>query len=232
MKKFIIEKSFWDLFPDAKIGVLVLKGIQSQESNDEIINLLAQANLEAKKYLVAELVSENKEVAVWRKAYQKFKTKKGARCSIEALLKRVNSGKGVSTINALVDIYNAASLKYALPCGAEDIDKFKGDLRLTISAGGDKFIGIGEDDLDETLAGELCYLDDDGAVCRCFNWRDGIRTMIDDNTKSAFVVMEVIDNRLDDLHKALAFIKNNSEKYLRAVVDVHILDLDHQEINL
>lgn len=29
-----------------------------------------------------------------------------------------------------------------------------------------------------TLAGELCYRDDKGAVCRYLNWRDGERIMI------------------------------------------------------
>lgn len=27
MKKFIVEKDFWDLFPEAKIGVVVFYGI-------------------------------------------------------------------------------------------------------------------------------------------------------------------------------------------------------------
>ena len=53
-----------------------------------------------------------------------FLNKKSVRSSIEALLKRVNSGNPVSSINKLVDIYNSASLKYGLPCGAEDLDSF------------------------------------------------------------------------------------------------------------
>ena len=54
--------------------------------------------------------------------------KQGARSSIEALLKRVNNSNHIGTINPLVDIYNSISLKYALPCGGEDIDKFVGDI--------------------------------------------------------------------------------------------------------
>ncbi|WP_261790128.1 phenylalanine--tRNA ligase beta subunit-related protein [Fusobacterium polymorphum] len=69
---------------------------------------------------------------------------------------------------------NTASLKYALPCGAEDLDSFIGDLKLTITKGGDKFIPLGSEEEDNTLANELCYIDSEGAVCRCFNWRDGV----------------------------------------------------------
>ena len=67
---------------------------------------------------------------MWREAYQQFKTKKGVRSSIEALLKRIEQGKGVGSINPLVDIYNAANLTHGLPCGAEDIDTFAGSLKL------------------------------------------------------------------------------------------------------
>ena len=49
--------------------------------------MLVEANNEAKKYLTKEVLSENPVIAVWREAYKKFKTKKGVRSSIEALLK-------------------------------------------------------------------------------------------------------------------------------------------------
>ena len=42
----------------------------------------------------------------WRQAFTKFKTKKGARSSIEALLKRVSQGRECNLINPLVDLYN------------------------------------------------------------------------------------------------------------------------------
>lgn len=231
MTKFIADDSFFKLFPDAKLGVVLLKNMNNTgESPEEVKKLLMDANKEAEKYLVSEQISEIPEVKVWREAYQKFKTKKGARCSIEALLKRLSKGNPVGSINTLVDIYNAASLKYALPCGAEDSDKFEGDLRLTITEGGDKFQAIGEDE-SETLNGEICYKDDYGAVCRCFNWRDGIRTMITDDTKNAFLIMELVDSkRLEVLKEALNFLEENLKKHLGAEVKVHILNKDNHEI--
>jgi len=44
----------------------------------------------------------------WRQAFTKFKTKKGARSSIEALLKRVSQGREFNLINPLVDIFIVA----------------------------------------------------------------------------------------------------------------------------
>lgn len=234
MSEFIIDKSFWELFPNAKIGVVLLKDYKnSSESTDEIKNLLAESNVLAKEHLTENNFSDNKVIKVYREAYQKFKTKKGARSSIEALLKRANGENPVRSINPLVDIYNSASLRFALPVGAEDMDTFVGDLQLTITAGGDEFYLIGDSENSPTLPNELCYKDEKGAVCRCFNWRDGERTMITENTKNAFLVIELVDeSRVDALNDALNFIESNAKKHLLANTSVHILDSANTELEL
>ena len=132
-----------------------------------------RANALAEKHLESPTLSENVLIRAWRQAYQQFKTKRGARCSIENLLKRVLKGNPVGSISPSVDLYNAISLKYALPLGGEDLDAFEGDLCLRITEGGDAFTPLGEGaENDPTLPGELAYVDDAGAVCRCWNWRD------------------------------------------------------------
>lgn len=216
MSKFYADDSFWELFPEAQLGIVLLKNINnSGETVRDIKVLLSRSNAEAEKFLVKNVFSENPVIAIWRDAYRKFKTKKGVRCSIEALLKRVEKQNPVSYINPLVDIYNAASLQFGLPCGAEDSDCFDGDLVLGITKGGDDFFALGDTEHSQTLEGELCYRDNKGAVCRCFNWRDGKRTMITENTKNAFIIMESLDpSREDDLKAALTLIGDYAEKYL------------------
>ncbi|MFR8009514.1 MAG: B3/4 domain-containing protein, partial [Gordonibacter urolithinfaciens] len=194
MQKFIAEESFWELFPDAAIGILVVRGMKSAndvpaEDAAAIAKLLREANATADQHLTSNTISENEVVRVWREAFQKFKTKKGARCSVENLLKRVLKGNPVGSITPSVDIYNAVSLKYALPVGGEDVDSFVGDFRLGLTEGGDAFLPIGEDAEDPTLPGELCYRDDEGAVCRCWNWRDGQRSALKDDSANAILVM-------------------------------------------
>lgn len=234
MSKFIVDESFWELFPDSKIGVILLKNYENSErSPQELVELLNESNMFAKQHLKEEVFSENKVIQAYREAYQKFKTKKGARCSLEALIKRAVGENPVKTINPLVDIYNAASLRFALPLGAEDIDTFVGNLKLTITEGNDEFYLIGEEKNNPTLPKELCYKDDIGAVCRCFNWRDGMRTMITEATTNAFIVSELIESeRLEDLKNALAFIGEQSMKYLKAKVSTFILDRENPSIEL
>ena len=155
MASFAIEPAFWELFPQAEIGIVVARGIDNaHESSEDVKAALAEANKAALAHVPDPTISKNPAVAVWREAFQQFKTKKGARSSIEALLKRASGGREVGSINPLVDIYNTVSLTYALPCGGEDIDTFAGDLRLTVTQGGDAFRALGDEADSETLPGE------------------------------------------------------------------------------
>ena len=111
MKQFVTEESFWELFPEAQIGIVVAHNMKpteevAPEDAAAIARALAEANGKADQHLESNTISQNEVVAVWRDAYQKFKTKKGARCSIENLLKRVLKGNPVGSITPSVDIYN------------------------------------------------------------------------------------------------------------------------------
>ena len=155
MASFAIEPAFWELFPQAEIGIVVARGIDNaHESSEDVKAALVEANKAALAHVPDPTISKNPAVAVWREAFQQFKTKKGARSSIEALLKRASGGREVGSINPLVDIYNTVSLTYALPCGGEDIDTFAGDLRLTVTQGGDAFRALGDEADSETLPGD------------------------------------------------------------------------------
>ena len=239
MKKFIVDSEFWDLFPDAAIGVLSLNDVKEDieignSEAKEIEQLLNEANKEASKYLTSEVISENAVVKTWREAYQKFPTKKGARCSVENLLKRVLHGNPVGSIFPSVDITNSISLKYALPIGAEDRDKLDGDIHLGAMKSGERFLPIGSDKEEPPYEGELAYYDNYGVVCRCLNWRDGKRTQINDDTTSEFIAMECVDaSRIDDLKNAIDELESLMIKYLGAkTVNKQIITKDNSSMNI
>lgn len=232
MKKFIITKEFWDVFPDAKIGVVIAKNINNQYEDMSVYQELLHKNAKlGTRYLPNEEFSSNEVIDVWRKAYQKFKTKKGARCSIEALLKRVKNGNMVGNINPLVDVYNAISLKYALPCGGEDMDHFVGDVYLTKANGDEEFITLGSQESEPPYPQEIIYKDDYGAICRCWNWRESMRTILTEDTKKAFLIMESVDlKRFEELNMAIHELADLVSDYLHGKCKVYILDKDHPEI--
>lgn len=232
MKKFVIENDFWELFPDSKIGVIVCKGVDNKiKDENKYEELLSKAETEAVKHLENDEFSSNAVIKVWREAFQKFKTKRGARSSIEALLKRVNNGNHIGTINPLVDIYNSISLKYAMPCGGEDIDKFAGDIRLTRAVGNEDFITLGSEESAPPYEGELVYKDDEGAICRCWNWRESVRTMLTEETTNVFLCIELVDkSREKEFEEALNELARLVQEELGGTNEISILDINNKEV--
>lgn len=231
MKKFIIEDDFWELFPNAKIGIITCNGIDNTiKDENQYKDMISQGEKEALNHLPNEEFSSNEVIKVWRDAFKKFKTKKGARSSIEALLKRVSTGKGLGTINPLVDIYNSISLKYAMPCGGEDMDKFIGDIRLTKATGDESFITLGADKSEPPYEGEIVYKDDEGAICRCWNWRESVRTMLTEDTKNAFLCIELVDEKREkDFENALKELSQLVEENLGGKSEISILHINNKE---
>ena len=231
MKKFIIEDDFWELFPNAKIGIITCNGIDNTiKDENQYKDMISQGEKEALTHLPNEEFSSNEVIKVWRDAFKKFKTKKGARSSIEALLKRVSTGKVLGTINPLVDIYNSISLKYAMPCGGEDMDKFIGDIRLTKATGDESFITLGSDKSEPPYEGEIVYKDDEGAICRCWNWRESVRTMLTEDTKNAFLCIELVDeNREKEFENALKELSQLVEENLGGKSEISILHINNKE---
>lgn len=79
MKKFIIEDDFLHLFPDAMIGVVVCRGIDNTvKDENKYLDMLRVSEKDALKYLENPEFRFNEVIKVWREAFEKFKTKKGA----------------------------------------------------------------------------------------------------------------------------------------------------------
>jgi DNA/RNA-binding domain of Phe-tRNA-synthetase-like protein len=234
MKNFVVEDDFWSLFPNARIGVVICYGIDNSIKDEEQYKeMISKAEKEALNYLQNAEFSSNEVIKVWREAFKKFKTKKGARSSIEALLKRVNNGNHLGTINPLVDIYNSISLRYALPCGGEDIDTFAGDIRLTKAAGNENFVTLGSNESEPPYEGEIVYKDDEGAICRCFNWRESVRTMLTENTKNAFLCIELVDERrLKEFDNALKDLAKTVQDNLGGTCRISILRANNKEVSI
>lgn len=232
MKKFRMEPDYLKIFPESKIGVLICKGIDNHvKEEDKYEGFLRDCEKEALQYVENPEFTQNPIIRTWRDAFYKFKTKKGARCSIEALLKRVAKGNHIGTINPLVDIYNGISLKYGVPIGGENFDKFDGDIRLTVAEGGEDFVTYGSDKSEPPYPGEIVYKDNAGAICRCFNWRESVRTMLEEDTTNAFMIIETVaGERSDVMDAAMDELKAMIEADLGGTVTKHIASAENPEI--
>ena len=75
MASFAIEPAFWELFPQAEIGIVVARGIDNaHESSEDVKAALVEANKAALAHVPDPTISKNPAVAVWREAFQQFET--------------------------------------------------------------------------------------------------------------------------------------------------------------
>lgn len=231
MSRFIIEESFWELFPDASIGVIAAKGFDNTKTSTDYANMLEEASKKVMVSLEGAELAKHPVISVWREAYKKFKSPRENRSSIEALIRRAYNGKQVGSINPLVDIYNYISLKYLLPCGGEDLDEVKGDIRLTRAMGNEAFMPLGAAANEPPAEGEIIYRDDEGAICRCWNWREADRTKLTEETRNTFLCIESVDaGRREAFEAALKELAELVGKYLGGSQKIFFMDRNNKEI--
>ncbi|OGE27099.1 hypothetical protein A2772_01570 [Candidatus Daviesbacteria bacterium RIFCSPHIGHO2_01_FULL_38_8b] len=229
--KFKVNPKIFEEFDKPLIGVIIAKGINNQNDNPEIQELLREAEVNLRKQLNNVEISEHSHIAPWRETYRKFGSNpRDFRCSAEALTKVVLRGSEIKKISPLVDLYNLISIKYILPVGAEDLDKMQGDLELTFANGDEDYTPLGEQENDPPQKGEVIYRDEIGVICRRWNWREGDRTKITKITKNAVVVLESIASI--PIKEAVEELASLIKKYCGGQISVFYLDKDSQEIDL
>ena len=234
--RITVENEFWTLFSEAQISVMVVKGLDNSvdESKDPYFkSLLDKGTKRAEEFIPDENFTQNDVIQEWRQAFSKFKTKKGARSSIEALLKRVSQRREFHPINPLVDIYNSVSLSYAVPCGGEDLDKIVGGLHLGKAKGGEAFFPLGAETDAPALPEEIIYYDKEGAVCRCLNWREAQRTMLTEGTKDAVLVIEAInEEQAARAQAAMKELQSLVEEYFGVKGDITHLTAENPRLEI
>ncbi|MEM7332122.1 MAG: phenylalanine--tRNA ligase beta subunit-related protein, partial [Chloroflexota bacterium] len=192
--KIAVTDELFENYPDAQIGLLIVKGINNPPSKPEIIELLHEAQEAVRARFEGQVVSQLPQVLPWREAYRQFGAKpKKYPSSIENLIKRTLKGEQLNSINSLVDIYNIVSLRHVLPVGAEDLSRMQGDLRLTIAGDNEPPVKLlGEKEARPPYPNEVIYTDDLGAICRRWNWKEADRTKLTNESRNVLFVIEIL----------------------------------------
>lgn len=189
-----IDPAIFDLRPDYRAVLLAVDGLVPGASDDTSEALLRKAEASARHALQEQKVESLPHVAAWREAYQGFGAKPNrTRNSLEALLRRAVTG--LPRVNRLTDIYNAVSVLHQIPLGGEDLSKYSGPPRLIRATGKEPFdtAANGETVIEYPELGEVIWCDDEGVTCRRWNWRQGRRTQLRDETTTALFILDALD---------------------------------------
>ncbi|KAK5074032.1 hypothetical protein LTS08_008030 [Lithohypha guttulata] len=189
-----VAPEVFELRPDYRVLLLVVTDIIPGSSDITSETLLKEAESSAKDTLSKQPVTEIPHIAAWRDTYKAFGSKpQKYRNSLEALTRRVEAG--LPRVNRLTDIYNAISVKRQIPLGGEDLGKYVGRPRCVRATGQEEFetTAGGEKVVEHPNKGEVVWCDDAGVTCRRWNWRQGPRTALTDETTLALFVFDALE---------------------------------------
>ena len=189
-----VEPAVFELRPDYRALLIAVDGLVPGPSDDASNALLEQAEAAAKAALAEQKVEHLPHVAAWREAYQAFGAKPNrTRNSLEALVRRADAG--LPRVNRLTDLYNAVSVLHQIPLGGEDLARYVGAPRLIRATGQESFdtVASGSPLIEYPDQGEVVWCDDDGVTCRRWNWRQGRRTQLRDETTTALFILDALE---------------------------------------
>ncbi|WP_327365867.1 B3/B4 domain-containing protein [Streptomyces sp. NBC_01217] len=169
------------------------RGLVNGPSNEESSALLDEAARRLTERLAGRAPHEDPHIAAWRDMYTAFGAKPSrTRNSAEALARRALTDAGLPRINLLVDLYNAISVAHLIPVGGEDTDRISGAMRLVRSTGREPFptVAGGAETVEHPEPGEVVWCDDEGVTCRRWNWRQGLRTRLTEESVNAVFLLE------------------------------------------
>jgi len=181
-------------FPAFRAALVVVEGVGIPAATPPAPDAwIADIATQAAAALGEQELGSLPELKCWRDAYKAFREKKTSyRSSVERLLKALQRGNGLPRVNAFVDVYNAISVRYRMPVGADDFDLVTPPLAFRFTRSGDSFIALGDATGadDPPKPGEVVYADAAKCLCRRWNWYQDARSAIRPETRRAVLTIQ------------------------------------------
>jgi len=154
----------------------------------------------------------------WAEVFRAFGAKPSRTpCSAAALRKRVMKDGTMARLDPVVDLYNAVSIRYAVPVGGENFAAYAGMPQLVVADGTEIFDTLkdGQPGSESPEAGEVVWRDETGVTCRRWNWRQGVRTRLSAADSSMWFILESLPAMpLEALHAAGKMLTDGLEKMM------------------
>lgn len=199
-----IDDSVLALRPDYRALLITVTGVRGGPTDEHSDAALRRAEASVRTRLDGAASESLPEIAAWREAFLAFGVKpRAARSSVEALVRRIDAG--LPRIDRVTDLYNAVSVEHRVPVGGENLDHYVGAPRLVRALGDEPFDTIADGQPVTITAdpGEVIWRDDLGVTCRRWNWRQCVRTRLDESTSTILFIVDALEPvSTDALHAA------------------------------
>jgi DNA/RNA-binding domain of Phe-tRNA-synthetase-like protein len=224
-------------FQTFRVAFIVAENlVVTQERSPELERYILEAESKVAKLVQDKELGDLPEVKSWRRSYTEFGVKKTSyRSSVERLLKAVQNGKGLPRIYNLVDAYNAISILWQMPVGADDLDKVYQPQSFRFARNDDTFIALGDADRknDPPQSGEVIYADAQKCLCRRWNWYQDARSAVGmGTTRAVLTIQSVEENAATQIEAAAIELCSLLDRVCQAQTQWAVADVDRPEVSL
>ena len=235
MTTFRYDHAILERFPAVTGGVILATGLRNGPTPEP----LRAAYLEEQRATLARIgetpLSQLKTLAAWRGAFRRFGVDPTqCRCAAEALLRRLTKKGDIPSINALVDLGNLVSIRYALPVAVFDTRSLTGPLTVRFATGEERYSPLGQPDITEhPTAGEVVFADDAGLVfAERWCWRQSDQSAARDDTTAVVITVEAQhEGARPEIEAALADLLTLLERYAGGQVGSAVVDATQPELS-
>jgi DNA/RNA-binding domain of Phe-tRNA-synthetase-like protein len=193
-------------FPTIAGGVIHAVGVTNGAAPAELIEACRAEQAAVLDRIGATPLSELPSIAAWRRAFRAFGVDPtGYRSAAEALLRRLTKQGSIPSINALVDIGNLVSIRYALPVAVFDQRAATGRTTVRFATGEETFTDLGSGERESPDPGEVIFVDEAGLVsARRWCWRQSAESASGLETTEILATVEGHhDGAMDDVAAAV-----------------------------
>ncbi len=219
-----------DRFPTIRGGAVLASGLVNGPAPPALAAAYAAEQEAVQERLVGTPLSEVPSLAAWRTVFRGFGVEPTRyRSAAESLLRRLTKKGDVPSINALVDLANLVSIRYALPVAVFDRAGVAGGLTVRFAGGDEPFADLGSDDVSHPDPGEVAFVDEAGVVAaRRWCWRQSRQSAAGPATTAVLITVEGHhDEAGADVAQAVADLRGLLDEHVRGGVhEAALLDPD------
>ncbi|MBW7944751.1 tyrosine--tRNA ligase [Patescibacteria group bacterium] len=185
--QFSIHPDVFKLFPDFKVGLLVVTGLDQSKADMTTIGQLLSDSI---KHAQAEDWPTDRR-KVWEDAFRKINLNVDEiKPSHLALVERVKKNGDIPSILPIVDIANSYSLKHGVPVGTHSLDALSEDIIIRPTTSVDRFVAMNKTEAEGVQEGVLAYTSGQQVLTKNFAWRQGELSKVRPDTRNVIIPID------------------------------------------
>ena len=209
---FDVTSAWKSAFPDAHVGVLVMRDVNNPAHHPELEKRKAELEEQLRAQFLGQdraALSSHPILQAYNTYYRRFKKSYHVQLQLESIAWK---GKSIPSVSALVESMFMAEMKNMLLTAGHDLNKLRRPLILDVSKGTERYTLMRGDE--QTLKPDDMFISDQTGVISSIIYGPDQRTQITADTRNvmftvyapAGIEAQAVQHHLEDIHDYILLI--------------------------